>query len=330
MTRNPALDGLRGIAALLVVGQHTAALDDGAIGVDLFFVLSGFVITSLLLDEKGMRGSVDFARFYAQRSLRLIPPLFLMLGAYLAISPYVWPREDALMSSLLAATYLTDLIPSELIPRRIGHTWSLSVEMHFYLIWPFLIIALGRLRWSTQTAGLLLVYVIGVIWRTTQITDHPYSLDLRFPGLILGSAVGVITHHGYRLSERGAAALAIFCVPPLVGIALRDPGWSTAILSTEIIAAGLILALHSSTNGAVGQVLSSGPVVFTGTISYSIYLWHWPISELGAREHWWGFPAVLAASYAIAAASWFAIEKPLMRLRSRLREHATATHPLSP
>ncbi|MBA2402361.1 MAG: acyltransferase [Bradyrhizobium sp.] len=137
---NPSLDGLRAIAVVLVISDHCGVpvFDQGYFGVDLFFVLSGFLITRLLVDEIDATGRVDVQRFYLRRLLRLTPPLLLFLTAYLVIAPSLWPQLDLMVhvrDVALVAFYLSDYSQAFWNnPKVLIHTWSLSVEEHFYLI----------------------------------------------------------------------------------------------------------------------------------------------------------------------------------------------------
>ena len=145
---NPALDGLRAVAIVLVVLSHAhAPLFDGAFyGVDLFFVLSGLLITTLLLQEQQRNGRVDYWRFWRRRFWRLMPALMLFLLAYCIFAPLLWPElqdvyTDALVSLLYLADYGIAFFDS---PNTLLHMWSLSVEEHFYLLWPPLLMLLVR------------------------------------------------------------------------------------------------------------------------------------------------------------------------------------------
>ena len=149
---NPELDGLRAVAVVLVISDHCCVpvFDQGYFGVDLFFVLSGFLITRLLIDEIDDTGRVDLWRFYLRRLLRLAPPLLLFLTAYMLIAPRLWPQFDLLLhmrDAALAVFYLSDYSQAFWHnPKVLIHTWSLSVEEHFYLIWPFCGAAAGSDR----------------------------------------------------------------------------------------------------------------------------------------------------------------------------------------
>src|SRR5690349_20309645 len=139
MSRNSALDGARALAVLLVLLHHTRVpgFAGGFIGVDVFFVLSGYLITSILLREADSAGDIRIGRFLLRRALRLYPPLLLMLSAVLILGPSIWPTEQLGMPVLISALYLSDYATAFYGPLSvIGHTWSLAVEEHFYLLWP--------------------------------------------------------------------------------------------------------------------------------------------------------------------------------------------------
>src|SRR5487761_2131823 len=157
---NQALDGLRAVAIGLVAADHcwVPGFDSGYFGVDVFFVLSGFLITQLLVDEYDSQGQIDLGKFYLRRLLRLTPPLAILLAVYLAVAPTLWPHYGLwphIRDAALAGLYLADYgraFWSQ--PTLLEHTWSLSVEEHFYLLWPFAVLLLGRVEPRWRVAGL--------------------------------------------------------------------------------------------------------------------------------------------------------------------------------
>lgn len=169
MKYNPEFDGLRAIAALLVIGFHAVAplLVGGFLGVDIFFVLSGFLITRLLLDEQDREGRIELRRFYLKRLLRLTPPLVVMLALYAICAPLLIPDYDHHgRDALLAGLYLSDYTISLTgAPMFLDHTWSLAVEEHFYLIWPAVLIAAHRLPRERLVSVLFVAYAVATIWR---------------------------------------------------------------------------------------------------------------------------------------------------------------------
>ena len=331
MQRNQALDGLRAVAAILVVACHTLlpGFAGGIYGVDIFFVLSGYVITQLLHREWTSTGTVDFARFYAARALRLMPALIAFLAVYVVVAPLLWPNEEHLVSALLAGAYLTDLSWTFYeMPRRLRHTWSLAAEFHFYLIWPLCAVLLFRRSYRAQMTALALAYLAIVLWRSVnEIYAGPYpypyhALDTRGSGLLVGCALALSLP---RLAIRTDVAerLAVWSLVVLVSIVAFPPGgpitYGLAIPIAEACAAGLITGLVSGAP-ICSRRFGARPLVFLGTISYAIYLWHFPIAlALDAAPsgyHW--FVLTMGASILLATISWFAIEQPMTALRRRM------------
>ncbi|MGP1692489.1 MAG: acyltransferase family protein, partial [Giesbergeria sp.] len=202
---NPALDGLRGVAILLVVLSHAhVPLFDGAfLGVDLFFVLSGFLITSLLLLERQAHGRIDYVRFYRRRLLRLMPALALFLGTYCLVAPLLWPGlDDVYRDALVSLAYLADYgIAFFDSPGTLLHMWSLSVEEHFYLVWPPLLMFLVRFSRPGQVwRPIALLYLLSWLWRLLwvahgqQFYEIFFRFDTRASGLLAGSLLAALMH----------------------------------------------------------------------------------------------------------------------------------------
>jgi peptidoglycan/LPS O-acetylase OafA/YrhL len=336
VTRNPALDGLRGLAALLVLIYHCGVpgLSVGYFGVDIFFVLSGFVITSLLADEIHRTEMISLRHFYVARMLRLYPALVIFLAAYLLVSPYRWPENpNPLKDVMLAGLYLSDI---NLPLSYLGHMWSLAVEWHYYLVWPFILLLVIRGRpWRTQVVMLSSLYLMATAWRFLRLLHFDFydvfaAFDTRLSGLVLGGLTAIVALK-YR-DKVGLALLAPWCLAVLaIPFLLADRGrlsLGIPLMVVELATAGLILALLEG-KGAIYRTLSSTPLVYTGMISYAIYLWHALfVSALPQDTSWyWRVPIVLALSYAVSTASWFIIEAPAMSLRHRLRAAGPAPQP---
>ncbi|WP_234752504.1 acyltransferase family protein [Arthrobacter ramosus] len=217
--RNGALDGLRGVAILLVLASHASAGRfplGGMVGVTLFFVLSGYLITGILIRERDRFGSVDFRDFYLKRALRLLPAL----TALLLLTPIaLWllrdPRLswDLLGSSLSTFFYISDFVRATGDPMVVlGHTWSLAVEEQFYLIWPAILV-LAALRWLSKAKvfwAVVLLAVILAVWRLVAsgmfTFDRSYfSLDTNAFGLIFGACLAL---RPIKLSHRSGTVLA--------------------------------------------------------------------------------------------------------------------------
>ena len=214
---NPALDGLRAVAVVLVMADHcnVPVFDQGYFGVDLFFVLSGFLITRLLVNEIDATGRIDLWKFYLRRLLRLAPALLLLLAAYLVIAPSLWPQVDFmshLRDAALAGFYLSDYSQAFWHnPKVLIHTWSLSVEEHFYLIWPFAILLLARIEPRWRLVGLLVIYLLASAWRIFEYEivgwdATYYRFDTRVGGLVCGALLATALRHRDSISERAASA----------------------------------------------------------------------------------------------------------------------------
>jgi peptidoglycan/LPS O-acetylase OafA/YrhL len=328
VTYNPALDGLRAIAVLAVIAFHAKVpgLHGGFIGVDVFFVLSGYLITRLLSEEHRRVGRIDCVAFYARRLRRLSPTLFLMLGAYLLAAPLVWPQvpsTDHLRDAVLAAAYATDY-PQALwhVPRYLVHTWSLSVEAHFYVLWPFAVLALLRLPLAARLKVIAGLYLIALTWRiycclVSGSFDLVYfSFDTRLGGLMLGSFIGLLPEQSLVASRRTLTQLGVISTIAL-GILLATAPWGLPIglaihvTVAHLAAAGLIMTVATHSDTPFYRVLSAWPMVVIGILSYGLYIWHYPIS-VALRESlpWYGtFALTLPLSLLGAVVSYVTVER---------------------
>ncbi|MFJ2739730.1 acyltransferase family protein [Streptomyces sp. NPDC087440] len=357
--RNPALDSLRACAVLGVIAfHHQWGLPGGFLGVDLFFVLSGFVITRLLLREHATTGRVRLGRFWLRRAKRLLPALLAVL-----IGVHLWLADDefpALRTTTDGQTLaaLADVanwyalhghvdywsVGRDAAP--LAHLWSLSVEEQFYLLWPpvlVLLLLIANTRWPTAlrgpwaatafcVAGACVSYVLAVVLFDPAAPDRSYlGTDTRSGALLLGAAVALAPH---RLPRRAAPALgaaaalglaAIWGVARLGQAAL--PHWQLPLAGCA--AALLIAALDRPT--ALHRALDRGPLralPALGRVSYSLYLWHWPVwvfltlesPEILGGSGILGSPGLtlavrgalaFALSLALACVMYKAVEKPL-------------------
>lgn len=325
MRFNPGLQGVRGLAVLLVLLAHLGFsysgvapfANGGLMGVTLFFVLSGYLITRLLLAED----TVSFVRFYARRALRLLPALI----AFLAGVALIWgPSADMIPAlTFLANWRATAGGPME----HIGHLWTLGIEEQFYLIWPLALVAitpfLARRR-RTIVAVLLLLALASTalrfgLWHGGASYERAYEgTDCRADALLLGCALAI------WLDGR---QVVVTTLVPLVSIALFavveqsvlwDPvTWGVAL---SAVASALLVLWASERAGAF---LCSAPLQYLGRISYGLYLWQVPIIKALPDDK------LLAAVLSLAAgtASYFLVEAPFLRLkRGRLRPVAVPTN----
>jgi len=333
----PDIEGLRGIAVLLVVLFHAGLpIPGGFIGVDVFFVISGFLITGLLVREHERTGRVSLSNFYARRIRRLLPAaavvVLVTLGGALAFiglldRPSVMTDGAAAALSvsnirfaLAEGSYFTAIGQ----PSPFLHFWSLSVEEQFYLVWPALLlfVARGRRRWvgAVLIAVLAGSFAANLYLTETSISWAFYSLPTRAWQLALGGLLAVAGTWPNRLPRivgvlaalAGWAALAgLVAAAMLIGERTPYPG--TAALAPAV--AGAVLIASGTARWGAGLILSSTPIRFLGRISYSLYLWHWPILVLvplavGATLPVEARSILVLAAVVVAWASWRFVEEP--------------------
>jgi len=336
----PALDGLRGISILAVLGFHAgiAWLGGGFLGVDIFFVLSGFLITALLCEEWERHGSISLKGFYIRRLRRLVPALVAMLVLYTIAmlilhrgGDLLYPLRSVLLVLLYVANWAMMADPAS-IQYHLGHAWSLSIEEQFYLIWPLLLLWLFRKGISRR--DIVLTVIVGlvasacvhlVLWREgASFSRVYYGLDTRAFSLLAGCLVGLMTAWGMlpasprarRWFGRGAAlsvaALAVLTVISVFGT-IYPAG--SIYLAASAAAAVIVIALMLSPSGRLARLLGWPPLVWIGRLSYSLYLWHFPIyaffHTIMPRERY-GLMALLPptiVTFIAAIASYYGIER---------------------
>ncbi|MDR2333860.1 MAG: acyltransferase [Burkholderiaceae bacterium] len=343
---NPALDGLRGVAIVLVLLSHAhVPLFDGAFfGVDLFFVLSGFLITSLLLIEFDKNQRIDYWQFYRRRFFRLMPALALFLLAYCIFAPMIWPElddvySDALVSILYLADYGIAFFDS---PDTILHMWSLSVEEHFYLIWPPLLVLL--LRYATPGKvwrSILLLWIMAWAWRVLWVVQGQqfyeifFRFDTRATGLLAGALLAALMIERPAFTRNLMKNMAHLMWFPLAIPLLMEMGWDNqqAMLwgMTVVECAALVLLVAvNQRSGLVYEMLSAPLLVKLGRLSYGVYLWHYPVVRYLRAEMPWPLVVLLgfAISVGLAALSFYTIERWAMRMRdAKPRRQATPAKP---
>ena len=344
--RLPALDGLRAVAVAVVVAYHAGFPIPGDLGVSLFFVLSGFLITWLLLVEFQRTGTISFRQFYIRRTFRIFPAYYgFLVVSFLADS--VLGDRWSLTLIWSALTYTVNYYNAFTGGHHstIAHAWSLAIEEQFYLIWPavFLVAAGWGRSWLARTMGVLIGAVAA--WRTVLVLTDTASVtyvynafDTRFDQLAIGCLLAVVATT--PRSDHVAFLLSRFAWAPLLTIAAIlfsrsgvSTSWhySAGFTVDAFLLAVLIVQLMLLTHSALWKWLEWGWVRWLGLLSYPIYLYH--IWGLGAGKKVPGVGpelqvvAGIAITLGLAAASYYALEKPALALRDRLRERRTAATP---
>jgi peptidoglycan/LPS O-acetylase OafA/YrhL len=338
----PGLDGLRGFCVLIVLFGHSGLpypMSGGA-GVDLFFVLSGFLITRILHAERERTGGIHFKNFYVRRLLRLAPCLVLV--CVYALVEALFLREPLPLAQIgWSLSYLANwgraLFGVDLAP--LSHTWSLAIEEQFYLIWPLVILLVEAcFRSPAAKAVLLLTLAFGLAAYRFAIVGHfsatriYMGLDTHMDGLVLGAALsygalamkGGLSGNWSRLLGRVIAPAALLGVFLLMALMTwRNPwmgrvGFSLVACAGAVLVADLVLGRHSW----IAPLLGGRAIRFLGKISYGTYLWHYPLYHTADRV-FAGLPMAamvavkLVLSVAIATLSYYGFERRFLGWKGR-------------
>jgi peptidoglycan/LPS O-acetylase OafA/YrhL/lysophospholipase L1-like esterase len=359
----PALDGVRAMAVAAVLLYHgdVSWARGGYLGVDAFFVLSGFLITSLLLAEWRGDGRIALSAFWARRARRLLPALFLVLAAVAAYGAVIAaPAELAHLRSdgLSALGYVANwgqifshqsYFESFAAPSPLRHTWSLAIEEQFYLVWPLLVA--GVLRWrrgsirslGAVTGALLAasaVWMIVLYKPGVDPTRVYYGTDTRAQSLLMGALLAMLLTRlrrplGANVTRalHGCALLAGLWLGWIWVHTGEEAGWlyRGGFTLCALLVAVVIASVTRPERGPLGAFLSVRPLRWVGEVSYGLYLWHWPLYVVLSHERTGldGVPLFavrLAATFATAIASFYLVERPIRRGRLR-RWHARVTAP---
>jgi peptidoglycan/LPS O-acetylase OafA/YrhL len=348
----PALDGLRGFAVVAVMLRHfqyerithhsVQFLPGGGTGVDIFLVLSGFLITTLLLQEWTTQGFISLRNFYIRRALRLFPAVAAFLAGFLVIASFV-PTPTAftgeVSSSVLKTnlagilTYSFNWMMATDLDRvwGLGHLWSLSVEEQFYLFWPALVGILLRLRLSPWLVLALSIALFAssaampLIWSDKGFFRFYFATDYRMHSLMVGCilaqlyAAGALKPSIVRrpLFKAGLVTSLVFLVMVMTGLKNKDPFMYAGGYTFVALSAGFVLtAALYATRGAGHWLLTNRVAVYVGRRSYALYLWHYAIGFwLRDLDMVPALVTAFAASLIAAELSHRLAESPALRLK---------------
>jgi peptidoglycan/LPS O-acetylase OafA/YrhL len=337
--RLAGLDGLRAFSVAAVIVYHVAkqwGFTQGskfwqglflrfAFGVTVFFVLSGFLITWLLLKEERKAGRVRIGAFYARRSLRILPPAYFCLAGVAlltAAGAAAVPAWDMGVSALFLRNYYG-------VADETAHFWSLAVEEQFYLLWPLLFVLTRRFR----LAATLTLLAAGLAWECVLKTwtggaVQPWRFDLCFAPLLVGCALALLRDGRAGPRLRGMASWGWWV--PAAGMALIVFGLSS-LRNWSGVCAGVFLSYVSyvgvavvinhvveGPKGLLGRVLNAGPVAWLGRMSFSLYLWQQIFCWNTTGAAWTRWPWNVCLAMTMACVSYYAVERPALYVRDRL------------
>jgi peptidoglycan/LPS O-acetylase OafA/YrhL len=347
----PALDGLRGFAVVAVLLYHLEIphlMPGGFIGVDVFFVLSGFLITSLLIGEQGTYNKVDLRAFYIRRALRLLPALLAVLMVFSVAVEIVPSAQYLRYDSLTAVPFVFFYVGNWwFIQHSLGvfdHTWSLAIEEQFYLVFPALFMVATRRKLSRiGSAKALLALVAAEIILRSALLASGHSVNVvgnatvtHSDGILLGASLAFwLTSSEHRVSHRMINAMSVMGSAFLVVLIIALPNssrygpspvwYDVGVTGATIATALLLLDQVVAPQRLIAFVLGSRAAVWVGRRSYGLYLWHYPIYRLvilapGPIGHRYLLDAlVFFGSFVVAGVSYEVIEKPALRLKARFQ-----------
>lgn len=339
----PSLDGLRAISVLMVVSAHMNEplvglipyvpfwlyLAWGALGVQTFFVISGFLITHLLLKELNATGAVNLKRFYFRRALRIFPPFYVYMAVVLALTLAGW-EAGRLRAFVVAATYTSNYLGVDC--EMLQHTWSLSLEEQFYLLWPAALLLLGARKGVKLAVWVILLSPVSRVVTYYLAPHHRVLLNaMLHTGLdsIMFGCLLALLWRSARFNQlirpfvRGwvatLAAVFVLWLGPFL-LQARFGGSYTFVFGFTLNALCLSLILLyvvRTPNSPAGRLLNTPALRHLGVISYSLYLWQQMFVGVNTMRFFpWSLPAILAC----AELSYWFVERPAYRLRDRLED----------
>jgi peptidoglycan/LPS O-acetylase OafA/YrhL len=338
--RIPSLDGLRALSIALVMIGHAVgttgapawrlpvvAAGVANLGVQVFFVISGLLITTLLDAETERTGRIDLVKFYFRRTLRIMPPYYAALVILVLLS-MLGITSTTLADVWHAVTYTSNYHPDR--SWSVGHFWSLGVEEQFYLLWPALLLWAGRRKGvGIALAAVAVVPLIRTVAWVLVPAYRPYvgtSFETTSDALAAGCVLALASRHGmipaFWLKLRASPWTPVLALAMVI-LPLRwfeypsrylTVGWTASIIACVLL---VDWSVHNPSRG-LGQLLNSAPMRAIGVRSYSIYLWQQLFIDHQRTAWWTAFPANIVLALVAGAASYALIERPALNLRGWL------------
>ncbi len=347
-TRLPSLDGLRAISIIGVLYSHLSitphfrftdnpivlfllSLIAGDNGVNVFFVISGFLITSLLINEEGRNGKLNLKAFYIRRIFRILPVYLVFLLVTFVCSRFGWVRDMDVQSFLPPLTFTTGALPIA-TGWTLAHTWSLSVEEQFYLLWPLTLVMTHSMRTRNILiiGAILLIPILRAIYYYKTHNSLYYSFPVRGDAILMGCLLAVNRSYfeaafASRLRTRlGLLALAALCYGvhflaerQLLGMVTVPMGiWVHAAFASLLIIAYTIVP---NTKSVFYGLLNSRVMGFIGVLSYSLYIWQqFFLQKAVTVVHGWKyFPINMVCVFCVAICSYYFLERPFLAIRKK-------------
>lgn len=326
--RIPSLDGLRAISILLVILGHLggtrhfpAALAPlthfANFGVRVFFVISGYLITHLLLKERAKNGAISLREFYRRRAYRILPAAYLYMTVVILAEWHNFTAQNILSAYVYISNYFVNSTPWPL-----GHLWSLSIEEQFYLLWPLALVVAFARRQKMALGAILAAPVLRVAFYFAGWESIGYYFPTVADAIATGCLLAIAWPSLQRF-DRYLLSPAMIAAPIVAGgIALLPelggPGLPTRVyyvIGLTFMHLAIALCIYNAIRKQ-WRWLNVAPMLWVGFISYSLYLWQQPFINRNDQLHWWtAFPQNVLLAFLMAAASYYLIEQPALRLR---------------